>query len=255
MDELNAAVGTGSAQVGDFAVVGDVGYEFSGTMGWVPLEPIVDDGDQITEEPQLPSTLKSLSETLGKLIDSGYLFGGILGPLSTLPLGVLDEHKVFFLALSEGTYNISGLVLKKDEAAIIYHKKKGKYSYEKIALAKKSAMEELAKVIENLNADLKNTILVFDGFTDGSVYNGRTSQVDEIRYNTRIKHFVAIFGGIAYYEWDGWEFWNNENGSARTEKIYINSSNHSIYHFEGAKLISGICLAADSDDNTEYDDV
>ena len=157
--------------------------KFSGEEIDSILDSVRDKQDAIPDLETIRNNAKNASDTIARMVESGYLFAGI-ATIDTNPR--IPDAKVFYIANGKGTYiNFGGLEVTEDDVVVLYWDT----SWHKVAtgIASQAKLSELDKRIV-IDAILSEafTVVSLTRDSDGNVISGN------IKYSDGIAGTIAI---------------------------------------------------------------
>ena len=123
--------------------------KFSGEEIDSILDSVASKQDAIPDLETIRSNAKNASDTIARMVESGYLFAGI-ATIDTNP--GIPNAKVFYIANGKGTYtNFGGIEVTEDDVVVLYWDT----AWHKVAtgIASQAKLSELEQVFQNLNGD------------------------------------------------------------------------------------------------------
>ena len=161
------------------------------------LDNVAGKQDAIPDLETIRSNAKNASDTIARMVESGYLFAGI-ATIGTNP-GIPDT-KVFYIANGKGKYEKFGsLEVTEDEVVVLYWDT----AWHKVAtgIASQAKLSELDKRIIHLSA---MGISTQSGLNDGDYYLLVSSNLYQIRRKTSTYGYDIIpFSDTILYEYQG----------------------------------------------------
>ena len=148
--------------------------KFSGEEIDSILDSVRDKQDAIPDLETIRSNAKNASDTIARMVESGYLFAGI-ATIDTNP--GIPNAKVFYIANGKGTYEkFGGLEVTEDDVVVLYYDT----AWHKVAtgIASQEKLSELSQKTEAISTEkfeTENDIVVGESLDDPTLVIGNKS--------------------------------------------------------------------------------
>ena len=135
------------------------------------LDSVASKQDAIPDLETIRSNAKNASDTIARMVESGYLFAGI-ATIDTNP--GIPNAKVFYIANGKGTYEkFGGINVTEDDVVVLYYDT----AWHKVAtgIASHAKLSELSQDIYELNAILQDQSSNFENYSERLSADGVTT--------------------------------------------------------------------------------